>query len=44
MRIADGSGIPLLPGVEERARFEFRKIDDYPKMGTVGLAYDVGYG
>ncbi len=39
-----GDGIPLLPGVDERAKLKLRKIDEYPKTGTVGLAYDVDYG
>ena len=39
-----GDGIPLLPGVDERAKLKLRKINEYPKTGTVGLAYDVDYG
>ncbi len=39
-----GDGIPLLPGVDERAKLKLRKIDEYPKTGTVSLAYDVDYG
>ena len=39
-----GDGIPLLPGVNERAKLELRKVDEYPKSGTVCLAYDVDNG
>ena len=39
-----GDGIPLLPGVEERARLKLRKVHEYPQSGTVSLTYDVDYG
>ncbi len=39
-----GDGIPLLPAVDERAKLKLRKIDEYPKTGTVSMAYDVDYG
>ncbi len=39
-----GEGIPVLPGVDERAKLKLRKIDEYPKTGIVRLAYDVDYG
>ena len=39
-----GDGIPLLPGVTERAKLKLSKIDKYRKTGTVGLAYEVDYG
>ena len=43
MPVLLGEGIPVLPGVDERARLKLRKAEDLPTTGIVGLTYDVDH-
>jgi hypothetical protein len=36
-----GSGIPLLPGLDGVAKLKLVDVTEYPKSGTMLVAYDV---
>ncbi len=38
-----GDGIPMLPGLDGRAKLKLQKLESLSKSGIVGLVYDVDY-